>query len=276
MRLAFSTIACPEWTPRQAADAARRYGYDGVELYALEGEKLTPDVIAPRLDEYRAAFAGVPLVCINSWGVLSNPDAAERGRNEAQIARTFEIAAALGCPLVKTFGGELPPDHTPDAVFDYMAEHLTRLAARARSLGVTLVLETHDGFSPSGHVAALLARVPDAGFAALWDVHHPYRMGETAAKTDRAIGARVAHAHVKDAARAGDGWRLLPVGEGELPVREMLARLAARGFVGYVSLDWEKMWHAELAPADEALPYHAAILRNHLGTTGSAKRGEQR
>lgn len=205
MRFAFSTIACPEWTPREAAEAARRYGYDGVELYALGGEKFTPDVITPRLDEYRDAFAGVPVICINSWGVLSSPDANERERNEAQIAHTFEIAAALGCPLVKTFGGNLPSGHASESVFDYMAEPLTRLAARARSRGVTLVLETHDGFSPSAHIAALLARVPDAGFAALWDVHHPYRMGETAAATDRAIGARVAHVHVKDAARVGDG-----------------------------------------------------------------------
>lgn len=265
MRLAFSTIACPEYTPAQAADAARRYGYDGVELYALWGERLTPDLLAARLPEVRDAIAGVPLVCINSWARLSSSDADERRRNEDQIARTLELAASLACPLVKTFGGELPPDHAPHVMFDYMAQHLWRLAARGRHLGVTLVLETHDGFSRSSHIAALLERVPDARFAALWDVHHPYRMGETTAETDRAIGARVAHAHVKDAARTPDGaWQLLPVGAGELPVREMLARLAARGYDGYVSLDWEKMWHPGLAAADEALPHHAAILRPYL------------
>jgi len=106
--------------------------------------------------------------------------------------------------------------------------------------------------------------VPDAGFAALWDVHHPARMGEAVVETDRAIGARVRHVHVKDARRTGDGWELVPLGEGELPVREMLACLAVRGYAGVVALDWERMWHPELAAPDTALPHHAAILRDYL------------
>ncbi len=264
MRLAFSTIACPEYTPEEAADAARRHGYDAVELYALEGERLTPDILGPGLARYRRAFAGVPLACLNSWGRLSMAEAAERRAQETQIARALELAHELGCPLVKTFGGELPPDAEPGAVFDYMAESLARLATRARALGTTLVLETHDGFSPSAHVAALLERVPDTGFAALWDVHHPVRVGETVGETDRAIGARVRHAHVKDARRMGEGWELVPLGEGELPVRAMLARLAARSYDGVVALDWERMWHPELAAPDDALPRHAATLRSYL------------
>ncbi len=264
MRLAFSTIACPEYSPEEAADAARRHGYDAVELYALQGERLTPDVLAADLVRYRRAFTGVPLACLNSWGRLSMAEVTGRRAQEAQIARALELAHDLACPLVKTFGGELPSGAEPDAVFDYMAEGLARLAARARALGTTLVLETHDGFSPGAHVAALLERVPDAGFAALWDVHHPARMGEAVVETDRAIGARVRHVHVKDARRTGDGWELVPLGEGELPVREMLACLAVRGYAGVVALDWERMWHPELAAPDTALPHHAAILRDYL------------
>jgi len=65
------------------------------------------------------------------------------------------------------------------------------------------------------------------------------------------------------------------MGEGELPVREMLTRLATRGFTGHISLDWEKMWHTELASADEALPYHAARLREYLGAIqGTLEKGK--
>ncbi len=265
IRIAFSTIACPAYTAAQMADAARRYGYDGVELYALEGERLTPARLAARLDEVRRAFVGTPIVSINSWGELSSADADARREQEAQIGRTLELAAALDCPLVKTFGGELPPGHAPAAVFAYMAEHIRRLATRAEALGVTLTLETHDGFSRSAHVAALLDRVGGPGFAALWDVHHPYRMGECVADTDAAIGGRVAHAHVKDAVRAGDGWRYVPLGAGELPVRAMVAALAARGFGGYIAVDAEKMWHAEVDEPEVTLPQYAAVLRAYIG-----------
>lgn len=264
IRIAFSTIACPAYTPLEMADAAQRYGYDGVELYAVEGKRLTPDQLALRLDEFRRAFVGIPIVSINSWGQLSSPDPDERYAQEAQIARTVELASALDCHLVKTFGGDLPPDRALTEVFDYMAVHIQRLAKRAEALGVTLVIETHDGFSRSAHVAALLARVDTPGFGALWDVHHPYRTGESVANTDRTIGGRVAHAHVKDAVREGDGWRYVPLGAGELPVREMIASLTARGFDGYISVDAEKMWHAEVDEPEIGLPQYAAVLREYI------------
>ncbi|MGH2560960.1 MAG: sugar phosphate isomerase/epimerase family protein [Thermomicrobiales bacterium] len=261
MPIAFSTISCPSFTVRQIAEAARRYGYDGVELYALEGQRLTPDVLEARLDEVRRDLAGVPIVSINSWGQLSSPDPAERSTQERQIARTFELATELGSPLVKTFGGELPGGRDVDEVLDYMAESLRRLARRAEALGVILVVETHDGFCRGADLAALLARVDEPRIAALWDVHHPYRRGESVAETDRLIGHRVAHVHVKDAVRVEDGWCFVLLGEGELPVPEMLSCLAARGFSGSVSVDWELMWHPEIAGPEEALPHFAAALR---------------
>jgi sugar phosphate isomerase/epimerase len=264
MEIAFSTISCPDYTVAQIARAARDYGYDGVELYALEGQRLLPQMLADRLEEIRSGLAGVPIVSINSWGKLSSADANERAAQEAQIARTFELAAELQCPLVKTFGGELPAGVEPAEVFDYMAESVRRLAARARALGVTLVLETHDGFSRGATVAELLKRVPEDGFAALWDVHHPYRMGEDVAETDRLLGDRTRHVHVKDAVRAGTGWHYLLLGEGELPVAQAIQLLAWRGYSGAIAVDWEKMWHPEIAGPEIALPQYAAKLREYI------------
>lgn len=264
IRIAFSTIACPNYSIYQMAEAVRRYEYDGIELYALEGVRLLPDLLAARCAEFRREFVDIPVVSINSWGKLSSPDRVERSAQEAQIRQTLALAAELGCPLVKTFGGELPADRPSCEVFDYMADHLRNLAASAREDGVTLVLETHDGFSRSAAVAELLTRVDTPAFAALWDVHHPYRMGETVAETAALIGDRVVHAHVKDAVRAGDGWRCVPLGAGELPVQAMIGALAARGFDGYLSVDAEKMWHAEVDDPEVALPQYATLLREYI------------
>lgn len=273
IRIAFSTISCPEYSFSQMADAVKRYGYDGIELYALEGARLTPDILAHRLDEANRALATIPIVSINSWGTLSSPDRDERQRQEAQIARTFELAAELGCPLVKTFGGEFPAGRKRKEVFDYMAESLWRLAERAGDLDVTLVVETHDGFCLGADLADLLSRVEHPNIAALWDVHHPYRMGESPEETDRLIGDRVAHVHVKDAVRRNGGWRFIPLGQGELPVQTMLSQLIARDFNGYVAVDWEKMWHPELAGPEQALPQHIAMLREYVGSAARSPRG---
>lgn len=269
IRIAFSTIACPLYTIPQMAEAVRRYQYDGIELYALEGQRLLPDMLANRLHEFQQHMRGIPIVMINSWGQLSSSDANERAAQEKQIERTFELAAALGCPRVKTFGGVIPTDRTKDEVFDYMAESLARLAVRAAELGITLVVETHDGFCLGADLAALFSRVNDPHIAALWDIHHPYRMGEDVFATDRLIGARVVHAHIKDAIRVDDGWRFVLPGEGELPVATMITCLLARNFDGYLAVDWEKMWHTEIDEPEIALPCHSTFLREVIATAAA-------
>lgn len=277
MKIAFSTISCPAYNAEQMCRAAQEYGYDAVELYALDGDRLTVPIIEQRLDELHRTFraAGVPICSLNSWGQFSMADPAARAAMERQVTRALELAAALGSPRVKTFGGALPKDVPPDTVFDYVAEHIGRIARRGEQLGVQLVLETHDGFSPSGHVKAILDRVPSPGFAALWDVHHPYRMGESAEQVDAVLGERVAHVHVKDCLRAAPGqdkWDFVLLGEGELAssVRQAISLLARRGFDGYVSVDWEKQWHPEIAEPEVALPHFATTLRQYVGAALAA------
>ena len=275
MKIAFSTISCPAYSFEQMARAAVEYGYDAVELYAVDGQRLTVEMLAERLDEVRGAFraAGVPICSLNSWGQFSMADPEARAAMERQVIRALELAAELDCPQAKTFGGALPKDLSKDVVFDYVAEHVGRITRRGEELGVRLLLETHDGFSPSSHVQAILDRVPSHAFAALWDVHHPFRMGETPEEVDAGIGARVAHMHVKDCLRAAPGEDKLNyvlLGEGELAshVRRAMELMHTRGFTGYVSVDWEKQWHPEIADPEVALPHFARVLRAYAPTRG--------
>ena len=37
-RIAFSTLACPDWPLERVLESCRRYGYDGVEIRQVAGE----------------------------------------------------------------------------------------------------------------------------------------------------------------------------------------------------------------------------------------------
>ena len=63
--------------------------------------------------------------------------------------------------------------------------------------------------------------------------------------------------HVKDARKDG---QLTLMGEGEVPTKDLLAQLHKLGYRGYVSLEWEKAWHPELADAQVAFPQAARYL----------------
>lgn len=82
-------------------------------------------------------------------------------------------------------------------------------------------------------------------------------MGETPEDAVRTLGSRIDLVHVKD---ARDDGELVALGEGEVPVRESLAALAAAGYDGWLTVEWEKRWHPELADPKVALPRELATL----------------
>jgi fatty-acyl-CoA synthase len=90
-------------------------------------------------------------------------------------------------------------------------------------------------------------------------------MGETPAEVYANLGPRVLLAQVKDALRTPDGdWRLVLLGAGEVPVRDMLGLLAAGGYPYWISVEWEKRWHPEIEEPEVALPQHLDLLRAWL------------
>jgi sugar phosphate isomerase/epimerase len=50
-------------------------------------------------------------------------------------------------------------------------------------------------------------------------------------------------------------------GGGEFPIARFVRLLKDSGYNGWLSLEWEKMWHPELAGPDVALPLFARKMR---------------
>lgn len=273
MQIAFSTIVCHEYTLPQIAEASRRHGYDAVELYGLEGERVTPELLAARIDDVRRDLKDVTIAAAHSWTYLDFRDDDEQRARAAIIQQALEQAAELEIPLVKFFGQSPPSDLAPDDAYDVMAEAALPLALRAKELGVTLMVETHDGLPRGADVKPLLDRVSEPALGVLWDVFHPHRCGEDVAVTDELIGARTAHVHLKDNVRhpgqhpeAFKGWHPVPPGEGEVPNREAVALLHARGYDGYVAVDAERMWRSEgvYDEPEVILAQYAAAMREYV------------
>jgi fatty-acyl-CoA synthase len=229
-------------------------------LRLLDGEPIDP----PSVDDgtrraVRTALArsAVPLVCLDTSIELTQPFGRE-------LAAATDLASEWGAPAVRVFGGALAADRSEPEALDDIARRLEPAVGRAEELGVTIALETHDAFSSAALVAELLRRVDSPSFAALWDVHHPHRVGESPQDVLRALGTRIHLVHLKDARRRDDAWELVPLGEGEVPVHESLAALQAAGYAGWLTFEWEKRWHPDLSEPEVALPRDGAILRRWL------------
>jgi sugar phosphate isomerase/epimerase len=265
MKLAFSTLGCPNWNLDQIIDAARQHGYDGVELRFYEGSLDLIKAIAalpggPRGFRRRLERVGLALCCLDSSVVLSKPDP-----SIAEAEQMIDLALALGAPHVRVFGGDVPEGETRESCLKRAADKLSRMGQRAAQRGLRVLLETHDAFSSGAQVAELLKAAGEVGTGAIWDVHHPVAMGEMPAQTARLIGRQTYHVHVKD---GKGGGKLTLLGEGNVPLRDILRELHAIGYQGYLSLEWEKAWVPELAEPEVAFPQAARYLSELLRELG--------
>jgi fatty-acyl-CoA synthase len=267
--LAFSTLACPEWSLERVVDAAREYGYGGVELRLIDGATIEPGLGDADRRRVRSLLggAGLPVVALDSSIRLAGADP---DRAAADLRWFLDLAAEWEAPLVRVFGGEPPAGQPRDAVLDAMARPLAAAASDAERLGVRIGVETHDAFSSAAALAPLLARVESPAVGALWDIVHTSRMGETPEVVAALLDGRIAHVHVKDGRgpTGADAWDLVPLGEGDVPVLGVLRALRARGYAGWLTVEWEKRWHPELAEPEVALPQHAAAMVGLLAEAG--------
>ena len=265
MKFAFSTLGCPGWTVEQVADQAVRMGYDGIELRLIDNEVIDPVRDEAKLREAVSIYRtrGLDICAFDTSCKFNLPDAAERAQNIVALRTWIGLAQELQVPVLRVFGGAGSGENI-EQENQWVVDALRQVAEQAEQAGVIVALETHDGFASAKRTASVLAAVDSPAIAALWDSHHPYRMGETAEEVWQILGKRVAHVHVKDAIRDTTdpyGWKLVLVGKGEVPVREQLQSLADHGYSGYVSVEWEKRWHPEIEEPEIALPQHIAWLR---------------
>jgi sugar phosphate isomerase/epimerase len=265
MKFAYSTLACPGRSLEDALELGARTGYEGVELRLVDGKLIDPAMSAQ--DRRRVASscsqAGLPVAAVDSS--IRVASAADPGTIRSEIGAFLDLAAEWGAPAVRVFGGELPEE--PGARQERLAAAariLEQASDRAGELGIQIGVETHDAFLASATVAELLALVPSPWIGAVWDSHHPCRAGESARDVYDAIGSRLCLAQVKDAARVStvpDEWRLVLLGEGDVPVHELLQLLITGGYDRWVSVEWEKHWHPEIEEPETALPQHLELLR---------------
>ena len=261
LRIAFSTLAFPDATLAEATALGRSWGYAGVELRLIDGQLIDSSMSAAERVRVKQtiAAASLPIVSVDSSIILTGEEAGPELRQFLELANDWES------PLVRVYGGPLAEEPgTRRTQMEAAARVLQEATPLAERLGVAVAIETHDSFSASSVVAELLAMAQSKWVGALWDTHHPHRMGERPAEVYKHIGPRVLHVQVKDArlsvAHKG-GWQLVLLGEGEVPVQEIIRLLAAGGYGGYISVEWEKYWHPEIEEPEIALPQHLKVLQ---------------
>lgn len=277
MKLAFSTLACPTWSTEQVIRAAADFGYDGIEWRLVDGEILNSsmslDIASTIGDATRAAGLSA---CAADTGVrdvkLILAPGPEREAMLSEARAMLKVAAALGAEHLRVFPGGCPDGVSRDVAAGWAAANIEALADEVQATGVKLALELHDAPAPpdadahptSSSVAMqILDGLADTA-GVLWDWGNTFVEGEQPKVTWEKVRGRLLYCHTKDVEVNADGSAgYVPAGSGAIPMGEIVRWLDEGGMGDlWLSYEWEKKWHPELAEPEVALPQYVQFMRS--------------
>jgi sugar phosphate isomerase/epimerase len=255
--VSFSTLACPNWSIETIIEKASEFGYDGIEWRGGSQGHVQPSMPTAQkaMLQKKLMDTGLIAVAVTAYTSFVSPLARERQSNLDELRHYADLAAELDAPYVRTFLGELPEGTILDAsLYEKISDCLHVASEYAESVGVKIAVEPHDDFVRSSTIVPLLNRVQQTALRVIWDIANAFAAGEDLEAGFALLKDRLAYVQVKDGRGRGPDWKLCPLGEGEVPLKQSFELLTAHNYDGPVSVEWEYAWHPELDPPEIALP----------------------
>ncbi len=258
MKLSFSTRGWPGLTWEELLESAVSSGFSGIEVYNLPKLEQLTDRGGPFHPHQTAATVrqlrdeGLTIPCFDTPCDLSaHTQAVNTLSALLQTAHDAKVEYICACALTENE--------------EQVRAFLAALLPKAEKLGVTILVKTSGIYADTGRLRSLLEGFASDRLAALWDVHHPYRdFGESADTTIKNLGSYVCHVHLRDSDDMGV-YQLM--GEGSLPIDDIMRALSSVNYDGFLSLEWKPQWLEELQDKDVIFPHFV----NFMGTFQSTR-----
>lgn len=236
MKTAFTTFACPKLDFLEVVELAVRFGFDGIEFRCdgLHAHRVEAWSVDTERAEFRRILRkrSVQACCLSTSLQMIDREVME------PLRERIELASEIDCDLVRIFGGPVPDGVDRRLYHSDLVDNLRRAVEIAEEFNVRLALETHDGLSLGEHIGQVLRAVDHPKLGVLYDPLHPFRKGESPAQTFAGMGDRIFHCHMHDGSADPEQVIIRPVGEGDLPLTDIVQRLQIAGYDGYLAGEW--------------------------------------
>lgn len=234
----------------------------GVQIYATTGE-FSPEVLtAEKKAEYVKLLSECGLeisaLCGDMGGFGFEIEKDNRERVE-KTKRIVDLACEFGTNIVTTHIGVIPSDKSEER-YGVMLAALTECGLYAKERGVTLAIET--GPEKATTLLAFLEDTKGGVGVNLDPANFTMVTGEDPVEAVRILGKYIVHTHAKDgvmldknqdpravyhafaiggvdALNACEGFRELPLGDGDVDWDSYIAALREIGYNGYLTIERE-------------------------------------
>ena len=268
MKLSFSTKGWHNSTFQEFCEIAKDLNFKGIELHNIHNRLFTDNDGAfhdhtAKQTVRKLYEMELSLPCIDT---ICNPSV-EGEESVSEILACIDIAAELHIPYVrlKAAGDEYTAEKN-----EAMRNVIDTVLSTAEKKNVVLLVETSGIYSDTAVLRDLLDSFACDNLAALWDMYSPYFLkNETAEATIKNLGAYISHVHIKDAVKTENGTEFCLIGEGEMPIDEMMLGLRSVNYDGFISLEWHPEWCEELDDMEIIFSQFVNFMKQFSDTKGS-------
>lgn len=268
MKLAFSTLGCPDFDWSDIYSMAKDLGFQGIEMrglgdriFSVKAKPFCPENIEETIRQLKKRHLEIP--CLSSGCALKYADKTEE--TIAELKEYMDLASKLGTPYIRVLADEhaAPEGEVDD---ELILDTLHKLIPYAEEKNVILLIETNGVYADTARLRNLLDRITSDNVAALWDIHHPYRfMQESPETTLQNLGAYIKYTHIKDSVMEEGKVKYRLMGEGDLPITNIMLALRSVNYEGYISLEWTRAYKPDLSNAGIVFPHYVNYMNQYIG-----------
>ena len=231
----FSDEIAPELDLQLAA--IREWGLSHIELRAADGVNVS-DFSTEKVKEVKNKLAGAG-VSVSSIGSPIGKIGVEEdfAPHLEKLKRTLEIQKELGAPYLRMFSFYIPQGRAPGDFREEVLDRVGRMAEEAGRWDSVLLHENEKGIygDNAPRCKELLEAFYGPHFKAVFDFANFVQVGQQTLPAYELLKPYVEYVHVKDA-QWGTG-AVVPAGQGDGHVKEILTDLTGGGWKGFLSLE---------------------------------------
>lgn len=244
MKISFFTNSLHRWPIEKSFEVASKFGYDGIEIWGGRPHAYAPDMRPEDIQKIKdlSAKYNLPIVSFEpEMACLLWRDQRWIDESMEYFRQCIDFCKAIGCPYMVMAALQCSYEYSTDEDWAQFIKYMKELTAYSESVdGVTMILETVTPWEGnilirSDDTVRALKEINSPKVKAMLDLAAPLTVGEPSSNYFEKLGKDLVHVHLVDCKKDVEDHLIL--GDGELPVEEVLSMLDSYGYDGYCSVE---------------------------------------
>jgi len=247
MKISLFTSGYMRYPLETAFKDAKRFGYDGIEIWGGRPHAYPFDLKAGDIREVKALSEtyGIPIVAFtpetNAYP-YNMMIGTEKMRRESldYIKLSMEMAKEMGAPFTVISAAHAGYNVSYDEYWQRLDKNLQELVQYAEKIDHTLLLEPLTPYesnvvTTADHLKKILQEIPSEHFAGMCDICAPFVQHEPVMSYFEKLGQKIKHIHFIDSDGSSE-THYIP-GNGQMPLKQLAQEIENIGYDGFCTIE---------------------------------------